>query len=240
MKLDLSENTFQYEARSMPTMTIQVLICDDHDMVRDALARVISAEADINVAGSTSGVASTIDFLQNAATVVDVAVIDVRLEDGEGHDITRWIKANKPEMSVVLLTSFMEDQILVDSYATGADAIVLKGAPTLELTDRIRDVHAGIRFVDAAAAREAARRLNDSVHHRLALLDRTEMEIARLIATGMTDKEIASTIHLGAQTIKNRVSAILTKVGAANRTQLAVMVATTQSTQLPGGRSATS
>jgi len=215
----------------MPIVTIRVLICDDHDMVRDALARVIDAEADIDVAGSTADVKSTIDFFQNHPGSVDVAVVDIRLTDGEGHDITRWIKANVPSTAVVLLTSFMEDTVIVDAYATGADAIVLKGATTVELSDRIRDVHAGIRFIDATAAREAARRLNDSVHSRLSLLDRTEMEIAQLISTGMTDKEIASTIHLGSQTVKNRVSAILTKVGAANRTQLAVMVATTKLNQ---------
>jgi two-component system response regulator DevR len=222
----------------MPIVAIRVLICDDHDMVRDALARVINAEADIDVAGSTSGVNETIEFLRNANVPVDVAVVDIRLNDGEGHEVTRWIKANKPDTTVLLLTSFMEDQVLVDGYASGASAIVLKGAPTSELTDRIRDVHAGIQFIDARAAREAAQRLNDSTQHRLALLDRTEMEIAQLIATGMTDKEIASTVHLGAQTVKNRVSAILSKVGAANRTQLAVMVATTNSAQQPGGRSA--
>lgn len=204
-------------------------------MVRDALARVIAAETDIEVAGSTSGVTSTIEYFENNPESVDVAVIDIRLNDGEGHDITRWIKANHPTVAVVLLTSFMEDHVLVDGYATGADAIVLKGAPTTELTDRIRDVHAGIRFIDATAARDAARRLNVSAHNRLSLLDRTEMEIAQLIATGMTDKEIASTIHLGSQTVKNRVSAMLTKVGAANRTQLAVMVATTKMTQQPKG-----
>lgn len=222
----------------MPLVTIRVLICDDHDMVRDALARVIDAEPDIDVAGSTSGVSETIHFLQNSDSLVDVAVVDIRLNDGQGHDVTRWIKANKPDIAVLLLTSFMEDHVLVDGYSSGAAAIVLKGAPTSELTDRIRDVHAGIRFIDARAAREAAQRLDDSVHHRLALLDRTEMEIAQLISTGMTDKEIASTVHLGAQTVKNRVSAILSKVGAANRTQLAVMVATAKSGEYPGGRSA--
>ena len=217
----------------MPIVAIRVLICDDHDMVRDALARVIATETDIEVAGSTAGVKTTIEYFENNPGSVDVAVIDIRLNDGEGHDITRWIKANRANVAVILLTSFMEDHILVDAYATGADAIVLKGAPTTELTNRIRDVHAGIRFVDATAAREAARRLNDSAQSRLALLDRTEMEIAQLIATGMTDKEIASTIHLGSQTVKNRVSAMLTKVGAANRTQLAVMVATTRMNQQP-------
>lgn len=221
-------------------MTIRVLICDDHDMVRDALARVINSELDIDVVGSTSGVQSTISTLANGQPEIDVAVIDIRLGDGVGHEITRWIKANLPHVAVVLLTSFMEDEVLVEGYASGADAIVLKGSPTSELTKRIRDVESGIRFIDAVQAREAARRLNDSTFHRLALLDNTEIEIARLIATGMTDKEISATVHLGAQTIKNRVSAILSKVGAANRTQLAVMVATTNLDELPALRKTTS
>lgn len=233
-KLHPKRNTLDFKSRIIQIVTIQVLICDDHDMVRDALSRVIETEPDIEVVGSTAGVATTIEFLENHTTSVEVAILDVRLGDGDGHEITRWIKANKPEMAVVLLTSFMEDEILVEGYASGADAIVLKGSPSSELINRIRDVHAGIRFIDATAAREAAKRTTDSARHRLALLDRTDTEIAHLISTGMTDKEIASTVHLSAQTIKNRVSAILTKVGAANRTQLAVMVATTRASGSPG------
>lgn len=205
---------------------LRVLICDDHDMVRDALSRVLNDVPDIEVVMTTSSVDGTVSYFDTHADTVDVAVIDVRLHDGVGHDITRWIKNHLPVVKIVLLTSFMDDELLVEAYTSNADAIVLKGSPTSELVEAIRDAHAGIRRIDGVAAREASRRLAQTSHHKLLLLDHVDREIAQLIAQGMTDREIASSVHFGLQTIKNRVSKILQTVGASNRTQLAVMVAT--------------
>lgn len=207
-------------------MSLRVLICDDHDMVRDALAKVLNDVDDFQIVTTCSSVEDTISHFEQHADDVDVAVIDVRLQDGLGHDVTHWIKNHLPYVRIVLLTSFMDDELLVEAYTSGADAIVLKGSPTSELVDAIRDVHASIRRIDAHAAREASTRLSHSSRHKLILLDPVDRQIAELIAKGLTDKEIAASVHFGLQTIKNRVSKILTTVGAANRTQLAVMVAT--------------
>lgn len=207
-------------------MSLRVLICDDHDMVRDALAKVLDDVDDIQVVTTCASVEETISHFEQQTNDVDVAVIDVRLQDGLGHDVTHWIKNHLPDVKIVLLTSFMDDELLVEAYTSGADAIVLKGSPTTELVEAIRDVHASIRRIDATAAREASQRLSHSSRHKLVLLDPVDREIADLIAKGLTDREIAASVHFGLQTIKNRVSKILTTVGAANRTQLAVMVAT--------------
>lgn len=208
-------------------MTIRILLCDDHDMVRDALGRVLAEESDFEVVASARSVDACLKHLAQNEGKIDVAVIDVRLTDGVGHDITRWIRANQPAIRVVLLTSFLEDELLVEGYSTGADALILKGAPTRDLTEAIRDVHAGLRLIDASAARAASQRLQQSNPTRVSVLEGTDREIAELISKGMTDKEIAATMNFSTQTIKNHVSRILTVVGAANRTQLAVMVATT-------------
>lgn len=209
-------------------ISIQVLICDDHDMVRDALGRVLSEESDIEVIASARGVDACLKHLAQNAGKVDVAVIDVRLTDGVGHDITRWVKAHQPDVRVVLLTSFLDDELLVEGYSSGADALVLKGAPTRELTEAIRDVHAGLRLIDATAARAASQRMQQQSPARISVLQGSDKEIADLISKGMTDKEIAAALTFSVQTIKNHVSRILTAVGAANRTQLAVLVATSQ------------
>lgn len=209
-------------------MSIRVLICDDHDMVRDALGRVLSEETDIDIIASARSVDACLKHLAQNAGKVDVAVIDVRLTDGVGHDITRWVKANQPEVRVVLLTSFLEDELLVEGYSSGADALVLKGAPTRDLVEAIRDVHAGLRLIDATAARAASLRMQQESPTRVNVLEGSDKEIADLVAKGMTDKEIAAALNFSVQTIKNHVSRILTAVGAANRTQLAVMVATSQ------------
>lgn len=207
-------------------MSIRVLICDDHDMVRDALSRVLSDEQDIEIVASARSVDACLKHLAQNAGKIDVAVLDVRLNDGFGHDITRWIKANQPTVRVVLLTSFLEDDLLVEGYTSGADALILKGAPTRELVESIRDVHSGLRMIDATAARAAAQRLHQSSPARINILEGSDKEIAELVSKGMTDKEIAAALNFSVQTIKNHVSRILTLVGAANRTQLAVMVAT--------------
>jgi DNA-binding NarL/FixJ family response regulator len=207
-------------------MAIRILLCDDHDMVRDALGRVLSEEADIEVVASARSVDACLKHLAQNEGKIDVAVIDVRLTDGLGHDITRWIRANQAAVRVVLLTSFLEDDLLVEAYSTGADALILKGAPTRDLTEAIRDVHAGLRLIDATAARAASQRLQQTNPARVNILEGSDREIADLIAKGMTDKEIAAAMNFSTQTIKNHVSRILTAVGAANRTQLAVMVAT--------------
>lgn len=207
-------------------MSLRVLICDDHDMVRDALAKVLDDVDDFQVVTTCSSVEETIAHFEQRPNDVDVAVIDVRLQDGLGHDVTHWIKNHLPDVKIVLLTSFMDDELLVEAYTSGADAIVLKGSSTSELVEAIRDVQAHIRRIDANAAREASTRLSHSSRHKLILLDPVDREIADLIAKGLTDREIAASVHFGLQTIKNRVSKILTTVGAANRTQLAVMVAT--------------
>jgi DNA-binding NarL/FixJ family response regulator len=207
-------------------MTIRVLICDDHEMVREALAAVLNGEDDLSVVRTTNSVASTIASLEESSDDIDVAVLDVRLGDGTGHSITQWIKSHCPTINVVLLTSFLEDQVLVDGYSSKASAIVLKGAPTQQLVDAIRDVAAGMQLINPVEVRAASKRVNSIPSNVLSSLSETDREIALLISQGLTDKDIAAAVHFSVQTVKNRVSKILTQVGAANRTQLAVFVAT--------------
>jgi two-component system, NarL family, response regulator DevR len=207
-------------------MTIRVLICDDHEMVREALAAVLNNEDDLSVVRTTNSVTSTIKSLEESSDDIDVAVLDVRLGDGTGHNITQWIKSHCPTINVVLLTSFLEDQVLVDGYSSKASAIVLKGAPTQQLVDAIRDVAAGMQLINPVEVRAASKRVNSIPSNVLSSLSETDREIALLISQGLTDKDIAAAVHFSVQTVKNRVSKILTQVGAANRTQLAVFVAT--------------
>lgn len=207
-------------------MAIRVLICDDHEMVRDALAAVLNSEDDIAVVQTTSSVSTTIALLSQTDIEVDVAVLDVRLGDGVGHDITRWIKTHRPNIHVVLLTSFMEDNILVEGYSSRASAIVLKGSPANELVEAIRDVSSGLSLINVEQVRLASKRLQVIPQNVLSALNGTDREIALLVSRGLTDRDIAAAVHFSVQTVKNRVSKILTQVGVANRTQLAVLVAT--------------
>jgi two-component system response regulator DevR len=175
-----------------------VLICDDHGMVREALARMLGANDDIEVVASTSSVEESMEVLPSLKP--DVAVLDVRLGDGNGTVLARWISQTVPGTKVIMLTSFSSDEAMVHSYMAGA-------------------------FIDPVEARAAMARLDRSGALRLSQLDATDRSIVDLIAEGLSDKEISQRIHLSPQTVRNRVSRILTVLGKTNRTQVAVMVA---------------
>lgn len=206
-------------------MDIRVLICDDHEMVRESLAAMLNGEPNISVTHTTHSVASTLSLLDSHADDIDVAVLDVRLGDGSGHTVTEWVKSKHPRINVVLLTSFLDDEALVTGYSTKASAIVLKGAPAHELAEAIRDCAAGLHLINAVEVRAASKRLSTMPSKTLSVLNEMDQEIALLISRGFTDKDIAATVHFSVQTVKNRVSKILAQVGATNRTQLAVMIA---------------
>jgi two-component system response regulator DevR len=205
------------------TSPIRVLICDDHGMVREALARMLESNDDIDVVASTASMDETMRVLPELKP--DIAVLDVRLTDGSGTVLARWISQNSPGTRVIMLTSFSSDEALVHSYMAGASAFLLKNSSATVLTERIRDVNAGMAFIDPVEARAAMSRLDRSGSLRLSQLDATDRSIVDLIAEGMSDKEISQRIHLSPQTIRNRVSRILAVLGKSNRTQVAVMVA---------------
>lgn len=205
------------------TSPIRVLICDDHGMVREALARMLESNDDIEVVASTASMDETMRVLPEVKP--DIAVLDVRLADGNGTVLARWISQNSPGTKVIMLTSFSSDEALVHSYMAGASAFLLKNSSATVLTERIRDVNAGMAFIDPVEARAAMSRLDRSGALRLSQLDATDRSIVDLIAEGLSDKEISQRIHLSPQTIRNRVSRILAVLGKSNRTQVAVMVA---------------
>jgi two-component system response regulator DevR len=192
-------------------------------MVREALARMLESNDDIDVVASTASMDETMRVLPEVKP--DIAVLDVRLADGNGTVLARWISQNSPGTKVIMLTSFSSDEALVHSYMAGASAFLLKNSSATVLTERIRDVNAGMAFIDPVEARAAMSRLDRSGALRLSQLDATDRSIVDLIAEGLSDKEISQRIHLSPQTIRNRVSRILAVLGQSNRTQVAVMVA---------------
>ena len=215
---------------SFTNSPIRVLICDDHDMVRDALAAVIEREPDLEPITCRGTADDAITALERHP--IDVAVLDVHLDHGTGIDVARWIRANQPQCRSLILTSFPSDQVIVDTYEAGASALVLKGSPAHHLVESIRDTHAGLRLLDSLTARAARQRLGIAPSLQMDDLDQVDRAILDMLADGSTDREIADEVHLNVQTIRNRVSRLLTKFGKANRTQLAVMIATMPGTGL--------
>lgn len=199
---------------------IKVAICDDHVMVREALAQVIEHEDDVHVVGIADSLESTNELIDKE--VPEVLVMDVRLDGESGLDVARSVVAEHPDVKVVMLTSFDSDEALVSAYELGASAFVLKSGSSDALVQTIKDVASGMRLINPAEVRTAAESLEKRGLGILRRLDANDRHIARLIALGYSDKQIAETVYLGLQTVRNRVSRMLSRFNKENRTQLAL------------------
>lgn len=197
-----------------------VAICDDHVMVREALASVFNQEEGLHVVGISDSISSTLDLLSHE--VPDVLIVDVRLDGESGLDVAKMVIAEHPQVKVVVLTSFNSDEALVTAYELGASAFVLKTGSSDDLIQTIRDVASGMRLINAAEVRSASESLEKRGLGLIRKLDANDRHIARLIAMGYSDKQIAETVYLGLQTVRNRVSRMLSRFDKENRTQLAL------------------
>ena len=206
---------------------IRVAICDDHVMVREALASVIEHEEDLRIVGISDSLESTNELI--ASEVPEVLVMDVRLNGESGLDVARSVVANHPDVKVVMLTSFNSDEALVSAYELGASAFLLKSGSSDALVQTIKDVASGMRLINPAEVRGASETLEKRGMGILRKLDANDRHIARLIALGYSDKQIAETVYLGLQTVRNRVSRMLSRFNKDNRTQLALFFSEYQS-----------
>ncbi len=202
---------------------IRVAVCDDHEMVREALASVLAHEEGISVVGVSESLETTRSLIDSE--VPDVLVVDVRLKEESGLDVARMVVANYPNVRIVVLTSFNSDEALVEAYELGASAFILKTGSADELIHTIRDVASGMRLINPVTVRAAAEALDKKGLGILRGLDANDRQIARLIALGYSDKQIAETVYLGLQTVRNRVSRLLSRFDKENRTQLALFFA---------------
>lgn len=202
---------------------IRVFLLDDHELVRDGVRAGLDAEDDIEVVGESADAVRAL--AEVARCQPDVAVVDVRLGDGNGIAICRDISQHHPEVQTLILTSFESDQALVDASGAGAAGFVLKQIRSTQLVDAIRLVASGRQLLDEAAVRQATRRLARSEAGRLVDLTTQERRIFDLIGDGKTNRQIADEMFLAEKTIKNYVSNLLAKLGMARRTEAAALAA---------------
>jgi DNA-binding NarL/FixJ family response regulator len=205
---------------------MRVLLVDDHEVVREGLRALLDAQDDLEVVAEA---ASVEDAIGRARTFEpDVVVMDVRLPDGSGVEACREIRSRQPDIAVLMLTSFSDDQALFDSIMAGAAGYVLKQVRGSELIDSIRKVGAGESILDPAVTARVLERIRNPKQDedpRLARLTPTEVRIVEMIADGMTNREIAERIHLAEKTVKNYVSAILSKLEVSRRAEAAAYLA---------------
>jgi len=198
---------------------IRVFLVDDHEIVRRGVADLINAEKDLEVVGEASTVKQAVGRI--AATLPDVAVLDVRLPDGNGVDLCRDIRSAYPQVNCLMLTAYDDDEASYLAVLAGAAGYVLKDIKGQGLLDSIRRVARGEVLVDRAVSRRVVETAT-AVASPLAALSTRERQVLELIADGMTNRQIGEHLELAEKTVKNYVSGLLTKLGMERRTQAAV------------------
>ena len=202
---------------------IRVFVCDDHPIVRDALAKVLSSSSDLDVVGAVSSYEESIDLLKRQP--VDVAVLDIRLGGKNGLELGREIVDTNPSCRVLFLTAHASDEVIFEASRIGAADLMDKAADPEAIIERVREVAAGQTFLGDSHLVGVARRLSERGILGLLSLSSMDRRIISLIAEGLTDRQIADRVFLSPQTVRNRISRILSALDKDNRTQLALLVA---------------
>ena len=208
-------------------MSLRVFLLDDHEVVRRGIRELLDSEDDIEVVGEAGTAEEALARIP--PTRPEVAVLDVRLPDGDGVEVCREIRSRHPEIQCLMLTSFADDDALFSSIMAGASGYVLKQVKGTDLIDAIRRVGAGESLLDPAVTRRVLERLRTKPEEdELAGLTDQERKILELIADGLTNRQIAEQIFLAEKTVKNYVSNILAKLGMSRRSEAAAYAARLQ------------
>jgi len=204
---------------------IRVFLLDDHEVVRRGVADLLSSESDIEIIGEAGTASEAIARIP--ALSPDVAVLDVRLPDGNGVEVCRDMRSVLPDLKCLMLTSFADDEALFDAIIAGAAGYVLKQIKGNDLIDAVRRVAAGESLLDPTATARVLDRLRRGEAHdpRFESLTEQERRILELIGEGLTNREIGERMFLAEKTVKNYVSNLLAKMGMERRTQVAVYAA---------------
>jgi DNA-binding NarL/FixJ family response regulator len=200
---------------------IKVFLLDDHEIVRRGVRDMLEAEPDITVIGEAGTAESALARIP--ALRPDVAVLDVRLPDGDGVSVCREIRSRMPEVACLMLTSFGDDEALFDAIMAGAAGYVLKQIRGTDLVGAVRTVASGDSMLDPDAASRVMARMRDQASKKdpLASLTPQERRILELIGEGLTNRQIGERMYLAEKTVKNYVSALFAKLGMERRTQAA-------------------
>ncbi|MFD6111198.1 response regulator [Streptomyces yangpuensis] len=208
---------------------IRVFLLDDHEVVRRGLRDLLDSEPDITVVGEAGTAEQALT--RCPALRPDVAVLDVRLPDGDGITVCRELRSRLPELACLILTSFDDEDALLDAIMAGAAGYVLKQIKGSDLIAAVRTVSTGQSMLDPATTARLMHSLREPAvsgepeDARLAALSERELAVLRLIGEGLTNRRIAKELYLSEKTVKNHISRILGKLGVERRVQAAVIAA---------------
>ncbi|MFI9455239.1 response regulator [Amycolatopsis sp. NPDC052450] len=202
---------------------IKVFLVDDHEIVRRGLSDLLGSEPDIEISGEAASVSEALTRIP--ASDADIAVLDVRLPDGNGIELCRDLLSTQTNLRCLMLTSYADDEALLTAIMAGASGFVLKQVLGNDLVSAIRTIASGGSLLDSrttAALMNRIRRESDHNDPTAGLSDQ-ERTVFELIGEGLTNREIGERMFLAEKTIKNYVSRILAKLGIQRRTQAAVL-----------------
>ncbi len=201
---------------------IKVFLVDDHEVVRRGLIDLLRADPELDVVGEAGSVAEAMARIP--AVRPDVAVLDVRLPDGNGIELCRDLLSRMPDLRCLILTSYTSDEAMLDAILAGASGYVVKDIKGMELARAVKDVGAGRSLLDNRAAAALMARLRGTTEKQDPLSGLTDQErtLLSLLSEGLTNKQIADRMFLAEKTVKNYVSRLLAKLGMERRTQAAV------------------
>jgi two-component system response regulator DevR len=202
---------------------LTVFLVDDHEVVRRGVGDLLDEEQDLTVIGQAGTVAEALARIP--ALRPDVAILDMRLPDGNGVELCRELRSKLPALNCLILTSYTDEQAMMDAILAGAGGYVIKDIKGMDLVSAVRTVGAGRSLLDTRAAATLMARIRSDAAKPgpLAALTDQERVVLDLIGEGLTNRQIGERMFLAEKTVKNYVSGVLAKLGMQRRTQVAVL-----------------
>ena len=208
---------------------IKVLIADDQDLIRESLKIVLDMNKDMEVVGLAEDGVKVLELVKK--NLPDVILMDIRMPELDGVLCTKAVKEKYPDVKIIILTTFDDDEYVFYALKYGASGYLLKGCSVQELTDSIHTVMNGGSILNAGVITKVVKLFNQLAQANITMeldgrkieeLNRTEKNIAGLVGRGLSNKEIAEKLFLSEGTIRNALSSALSKLNLRDRTQLAI------------------
>lgn len=204
---------------------MRIIICDDQAIIRDGLAMLLKLDREIEVVGLAEDGLEAVELVEKEAP--DLVLMDLKMPGVNGIEATRRIRARYPSTKVLVLTTYDDDEWIFDAIRAGASGYLLKDTPHAEVVAAVKGTIVGGAYTDPSVTEKLLRAVADQQPHQATFvtdkLTEREMDVLRVLASGLNNADIAEELHLSEGTVRNHISAILAKLDVSDRTQAAVI-----------------